>query len=466
MAKKLGRNDKCHCGSGKKYKKCCMTKDQKQQREASAPPVSDEELLFEPESNTWQDEGTYVWGETAPEYFEEMNESLEVEKHSESRPDSYLLRLPNLSDEQNELVDDWLDHLDSIKDPKEKAESLKAFLRDHPELVPSVAAETFVFTDLQKPFLEKDRFPEYIDHILFLRENYPQGYVHVFGYLDRDIIAYLCMMGRTDEIDSYLDLFRTYPGHDPENLDDVFTFLMCQGLFEPAHQLAQDVVKQLGQDPVIDDQPLQILTMGCFAPLLDAAAQGEWTENTTRQFFQCIKPYRKHLPEKWFKPGYIEFLIRSILNYQDNRWTLEHCQTRHEVLERYNEMLLNFMGFLGRERNVPWAVADHFRLLLSDFFEALIPEGKVPTQAFPLTRNTMDKALKKLSSPVIGLHTSTFFGILSALNALADYLVMTGSIGEDMGRVVQGWAQHRYDGFFHASSVADPEILALNKYPL
>jgi hypothetical protein len=136
------------------------------------------------------------------------------------------------------------------------------------------------------------------------------------------------------------------------------------------------------------------------------------------------------------------------------------------VLERYNEMLLNFMGFLGRERNVPWAVADHFRLLLSDFFEALIPEGKVPTQAFPLTRNTMDKALKKLSSPVIGLHTSTFFGILSALNALADYLVMTGSIGEDMGRVVQGWAQHRYDGFFHASSVADPEILALNKYPL
>ncbi|MGM0760094.1 MAG: SEC-C metal-binding domain-containing protein [Thermodesulfobacteriota bacterium] len=37
MAKKLGRNDKCHCGSGKKYKKCCMAKDQKQQREAHAP---------------------------------------------------------------------------------------------------------------------------------------------------------------------------------------------------------------------------------------------------------------------------------------------------------------------------------------------------------------------------------------------------------------------------------------------
>ncbi len=25
----LGRNEKCHCGSGKKYKHCCYDKDQK-----------------------------------------------------------------------------------------------------------------------------------------------------------------------------------------------------------------------------------------------------------------------------------------------------------------------------------------------------------------------------------------------------------------------------------------------------
>lgn len=29
LSKKLGRNDPCHCGSGKKYKKCCLDKDQK-----------------------------------------------------------------------------------------------------------------------------------------------------------------------------------------------------------------------------------------------------------------------------------------------------------------------------------------------------------------------------------------------------------------------------------------------------
>jgi uncharacterized protein YecA (UPF0149 family) len=25
---KLGRNDLCHCGSGNKYKKCCLAKDE------------------------------------------------------------------------------------------------------------------------------------------------------------------------------------------------------------------------------------------------------------------------------------------------------------------------------------------------------------------------------------------------------------------------------------------------------
>lgn len=35
-AKNLGRNDPCHCGSGKKYKQCCLPKDEAAEREARA----------------------------------------------------------------------------------------------------------------------------------------------------------------------------------------------------------------------------------------------------------------------------------------------------------------------------------------------------------------------------------------------------------------------------------------------
>ena len=31
-----GRNEPCHCGSGRKYKQCCLAKDEAAQREARA----------------------------------------------------------------------------------------------------------------------------------------------------------------------------------------------------------------------------------------------------------------------------------------------------------------------------------------------------------------------------------------------------------------------------------------------
>jgi hypothetical protein len=34
--KELGRNDPCHCGSGKKYKHCCLAKDEAVVREQRA----------------------------------------------------------------------------------------------------------------------------------------------------------------------------------------------------------------------------------------------------------------------------------------------------------------------------------------------------------------------------------------------------------------------------------------------
>lgn len=37
MQEKLGRNDPCHCGSGKKYKSCCMQKDQDKERAGTTP---------------------------------------------------------------------------------------------------------------------------------------------------------------------------------------------------------------------------------------------------------------------------------------------------------------------------------------------------------------------------------------------------------------------------------------------
>ena len=51
----LGRNDKCHCGSGKKYKNCCLAKDLEEERKkAELPPEEKYEENPAPRIATWK----------------------------------------------------------------------------------------------------------------------------------------------------------------------------------------------------------------------------------------------------------------------------------------------------------------------------------------------------------------------------------------------------------------------------
>jgi tetratricopeptide (TPR) repeat protein len=57
MATKIGRNDPCHCGSGKKYKRCCLEEDQEGERfvrEATAAALAAEQAE-ENEFYEWSD---------------------------------------------------------------------------------------------------------------------------------------------------------------------------------------------------------------------------------------------------------------------------------------------------------------------------------------------------------------------------------------------------------------------------
>ena len=48
---KIGRNDPCHCGSGKKYKKCCMQKDQEAGHAGQLALAPDPSALAEPDES-------------------------------------------------------------------------------------------------------------------------------------------------------------------------------------------------------------------------------------------------------------------------------------------------------------------------------------------------------------------------------------------------------------------------------
>ncbi len=453
---KLGRNERCHCGSGKKYKKCCLDADQAKQAAATQPEPSEEDILFQDESEDIQDEVT-DWGEPEPEYYAADDFSRDITRESSGS----VFQVDDITSEQDDVVYEWLEAHYSLQEPEEIAQSLKSFLAKHPELAGYVGASTTTLLELKGSFLEKDALSEYIDLILWLRENCPAAYIHFFEYLDLDIISYLLTTGEIHKTDKFLGLFREHPTNDSDMVADVLDLLMSRDIFDTAHKLAGDAYQPVYSDSEVEVWPglLQILVMGCLAPHLDAASKGKTTEHSIRELITCLKPYRNVLPEKWYTIKYLQSLMDGILNNQNTRWTLNGCTTRAGVIRRYNEMLLGFTGYIAGNKNLHWATADYYRLQLSDFLDKLVPKAKTPKDNFPLTRQHIRKTLLQFSRSIFGFRTCKLFSTLNALYMLADYLVYTGSIDRELGDDVQKWCRE-----IHAEPLEnkrDVDILAL-----
>src|SRR5437762_997100 len=81
---KAGRNDPCPCGSGKKYKKCCWSKDQEEAARAapdlepsplppaafSTPPLSPEALAPPPPKTPQQEKEDARWNQFESQDYE------------------------------------------------------------------------------------------------------------------------------------------------------------------------------------------------------------------------------------------------------------------------------------------------------------------------------------------------------------------------------------------------------------
>jgi hypothetical protein len=90
MNSKIGRNDPCPCGSGKKYKKCCMQNSMQQQMDEGSwiddagvnivgkgiPPTPEEQEIMTKEYQK-KIKGSPMWEQMVNEYGEEKaNEIL------------------------------------------------------------------------------------------------------------------------------------------------------------------------------------------------------------------------------------------------------------------------------------------------------------------------------------------------------------------------------------------------------
>src|SRR5690242_8019223 len=157
---RVGRNDPCPCGSGKKYKKCCLEKDQQAARlpppapavpqPTVAPPV--EQSQDEPEA--WEAETD--WDEDE-EPAEETEEPTGVKY---PRPDE---QLPELPPEQNKIIDDWWDKASPFyreNDADTLLKMVEAALAEHPDLFVHLGLHEELIFALGEELAHRGRMPD------------------------------------------------------------------------------------------------------------------------------------------------------------------------------------------------------------------------------------------------------------------------------------------------------------------
>ena len=161
---KIGRNDPCYCGSGKKYKKCCLAKDE-------------EKTLEEMKGDTAMEEGEEWEAEeeqTRQMVFDDMPEDAKEDEaeFEENEEDSYDAKgendirddtgtdadvpsvrdspYPAISKEEERIVDEWWElYKEMGNDPDEIHPHLQLFMDKYsPEMVENLGMEHEILFDL------------------------------------------------------------------------------------------------------------------------------------------------------------------------------------------------------------------------------------------------------------------------------------------------------------------------------
>src|ERR1700719_2352643 len=99
MATKIGRNEFCPCGSGKKYKRCCLEQDEQDQREAAlalAATMADQQA---------QDDEFAEWSDALDDASNAVVDLIEADKldHAEKAARELLENFPEVHDGYDRL---------------------------------------------------------------------------------------------------------------------------------------------------------------------------------------------------------------------------------------------------------------------------------------------------------------------------------------------------------------------------
>ncbi len=435
MMSKIGRNDPCPCGSGKKYKKCCLSKEQQRyelKRSVAGGRKDETDDFFEDlpaEPTGPQDE----------------NEAMEASAQSrlELEDEPFVSRtisdeVPEIGEEENALVDAWWTAYQGTKDPDKIIRHLDGFFQAHPGLVTNLELHHEVLFELGAQLIKAGRASDYIGLLQRVRREFPDAYLKSFSYYDRDIIHYKIASQDPEGIEDYLNWFEEYPDTDADNLFGVIDFLMATESDQPLIGLLEATYYPVCQSEKVigGGEILEPLILSYFALYLDRG----WTRADLDALSEQLKAIRIPLEDQLYRPEYLNNLFEEILGDLDAAFFATFYDTQ-DIHEYYRTVTHNFMGWLRKEKQFSWMKAQFYRHQVNRYLVYAIPAGRRPKRPFVFSRKLLDDTISRMARNIFSLDATKTLGALNALYWFAEYLLQHQAISEQECADVQGWSE-------------------------
>jgi len=399
---------------------------------------------FDPETdeNNWEPED---------DDFEIRGGNSDNSMEGDSTPAGKIMELPEISDEETKLVDEWWEEYRKMKDTVKEREHLIAFIDRYPRLVDHLELYYEVLFELGGDHFKNGIYEIFVELLLRIRKKYPFTYKKSFQYYDSDLIYWYVAQGRLDEIDPFFDYFREekkYNGH----LEELIQFF---------HAINRSDILLTSLIGTKYAKHISFITTNNIVQrYIDKPVTDESVQSLMDEFASKVVDYKDYNKEN---------IIKVLLNYTRpfTTWDTQLPQKRSEASEYYSSISMNFARFLYKNTELSFSDAIVISDCIEGYYNRIVNRGnKRPANIFCLDRKTIFNITLKYYDLMFWGYNMVCFIELNALYYFTSYLKTCGNISEKQMNELQKMITNLYQEAYAASENVGPEMLSFKQFPL
>lgn len=436
MGSKIGRNDPCPCGSGKKYKKCCLPQDEaKQQRNIQNQIALSKKLSKIGENPDIRRDNIY-----SNEDYDELDRAHsssyceQEESNDDDHPssigiaDQYPCRqfekeIPEIGGDQKKLIEAWFSQYKKIpqKDknyPSLVKDHIVSFLNQYPDLAVNFAPDEIIF-NLQDIYLDRDNYDEFIKFLMWYRNNFRSAYNQAAPYFDHHLIAYNLVQGKKEEIPELFTFYKTYPDTSANCLFWVIDLLKAADEENLLIDLLGDIYLQVYYSPKLmgsfeSVEPILAWTCGKYL-------EKDYKDIDLNALIADVKSLSDKVPDMGIYTGkeyWKNFLEEMYVKIPSSDFPSD----REGIKNYYRNITLRFRLFLHDIKKKSFMGADHLSRSVAEFLVTPISKNKRPKAPFKFTADQIERHILDDYRDIMGIKPINAISFLQALYYFAEYL--------------------------------------------